>query len=353
MKFLPVVLGAIVAAATKTKWSDEFIQDIAKFNELNHKDIFQQWALNFGKVYTGTEEESHRYMVWLDNYFNILKHNHNPTRENFTLKLNQFGDMTGDEFRVYVHGHSGSCVKKGNKAKISALSSKSNKVKVSDNPTTVDWREKNVVTPVKDQGSCGSCWAFSATGSTECEYAIKNSVLNSLSEQELVDCSDSYGNDGCNGGLMDDAFKYIEAKDGLCSETEYPYKGVDGVCESSKCTTRYNPISDYTDVTKDDADALETATVSGCVSVAIEADQFAFQYYSSGVLTGTCGTSLDHGVLVVGYDDTASTHYWIVKNSWGTSWGVDGYVYICKDCDKNGNKGECGINMEPSYPVAK
>jgi len=150
---------------------------------------------------------------------------------------------------------------------------------------------------------------------------------------------------------MDDAFEYIIKEGGLCSETEYPYKGVDGVCKATSCGTLYNKISSYKDVTTDDSTALETQVVSGCVSVAIEADQYAFQYYSSGVLTGTCGTSLDHGVLVVGYGTDGSQDYWLVKNSWGTSWGEEGYVMICRNCDKNGASGECGINKEPSYPI--
>jgi C1A family cysteine protease len=218
-------------------------------------------------------------------------------------------------------------------------------------PASVDWVSQGVVTPVKNQGDCGSCWAFSATGSTECNYAIATGKLNSLSEQQLVDCSYAEGNDGCDGGLMDYAFEYIEKEGGLCTETEYPYTGVDGTCKATSCGTFYDPIKTYSNVEADDETALETQTVSGCVSVAIEADQYAFQYYSSGVLTGTCGTDLDHGVLVVGYGTDGDQDYWLVKNSWGTTWGEEGYVLICRACDKNGDEGECGINMEPSYPI--
>ena len=166
---------------------------------------------------------------------------------------------------------------------------------------------KSYVTPVKNQGDCGSCWAFSTTGSTECRYAIANGgTLNSLSEQQLVDCSSAEGNEGCDGGLMDDAFEYIIKEGGLCSEDEYPYTGEDGICKASSCGTKYNAVSSYTDVSRDDSTALEDAVAEGCVSVAIEADQFAFQFYSGGVLTGSCGTSLDHGVLVVGYGTDGS-----------------------------------------------
>ena len=218
-----------------------------------------------------------------------------------------------------------------------------------DAPTTIsttaptNHNGKSYVTPVKNQGDCGSCWAFSTTGSTECRYAINNDgTLNSLSEQQLVDCSTAEGNEGCDGGLMDDAFEYIIKEGGLCSEEEYPYTGKDGICKSS-CGTKYNKISSYTDVTRDDSSALEDAVSEGCVSVAIEADQFAFQFYSGGVLDGSCGTSLDHGVLVVGYGTDGSQDYWKVKNSWGSTWSEEVYVLICRKCNANGRAGECGI----------
>jgi len=229
---------------------------------------------------------------------------------------------------------------------------KSKKGDVKADPASVDWEAAGKVTPVKNQGQCGACWAFSATGSTECQVAIATGKLVSLSEQQLIDCSVAEGNLGCDGGEMDAAFQYIQKEGGLCTEQAYPYKAQDGKCESTTCGTLYDKISTYKDVTKRNEQALEDAVALGCVSVAIEANQFAFQYYSSGVLTGECGTQLDHGVLAVGYGTTDGQEYWKVKNSWGTSWGENGYVLICKDCDKNGDQGECGIYDDPSYPVS-
>merc|ERR1719229_1617084 len=155
-------------------------------------------------------------------------------------------------------------------------------------PDSVDWTTKGVVTPVKNQGQCGSCWAFSATGAIECNYAIKTGTLVSLSEQQLVDCAGArYGCAGCNGGQMTGAMEYAAKEGGLCSEEEYKYTANKG----------------YEAVKSMSSSALEAATAEGCVSIGIEADQTAFRHYSSGVLTGTCGTRIDHGVLVVGYGE--------------------------------------------------
>eukprot|EP00483_Globobulimina_turgida_P000685 UN00685 len=260
--------------------------------------------------------------------------------------------MTPDEFREYIHGDLGSCYNPLKKDKPFLIGGDDGSYyhPPVDAPDSVDWTTKGVVTPVKDQGQCGSCWAFSTTGSLECDYAIKTGTLNSLSEQQLVDCAPiTDGCMGCNGGQMDGAFKYVQKNGGLCSESEYSYTAKNGQCKASSCGTKYNALTGYTDVQSDSSDALMNAVAAGCVSVAIEADQTAFQHYSSGVLTGTCGTNLDHGVLVVGYGTSGSNDYWKVKNSWGASWGDQGYIDICRNCGKNGRKGECGILMEPSF----
>jgi C1A family cysteine protease len=351
MKSLATIIAIFGMVANGQIWKKEFTTE--EFLLLDTHYIFDAWTKDFGKSYESLEQRAHRYAIWINNLERIT--HTNSQKLTYKLRLNQFADLTDDEFRLQVHGMTGSCYK-GNEniPKISTFSKRSKLPLPNAVPASVDWTTKGVVTPVKNQGDCGSCWAFSTTGSIECEYAIKNNVLNSLSEQQLVDCSWAYGNLGCAGGSMDAAFKYVENYGGLCSETEYPYTGKDGLCQaSSNCKTVYNPITSHTDVTTDDETALETAAAAGCVSVAIEADQFAFQYYSSGVLTGSCGTSLDHGVLVVGYGSSGTSDYWKVKNSWGTSWGEDGYVLICRDCAKNGVEGECGINMEPSFPIAQ
>jgi C1A family cysteine protease len=265
----------------------------------------------------------------------------------FKLRMNQFGDLTDDEFKLQIHGHLGSCLQTPQMETLIPPDDEPSDVPA---PASVDWEASGDVTPVKNQGQCGSCWAFATTGSIECDYAIDHGKLNSLSEQQLVDCSRSYGNYGCDGGWWYNAYDYVLAEGGLCSEAEYPYTAKDGTCKASSCGTKYDPITASVKVTPDSTSSLENAVAVGCVAVGVEADQVAFQYYSSGVLTGTCGTNIDHGVLAVGYGTSGSQTYWKVKNSWGTSWGDKGYIYICKDCStSNGNKGECGINMYPYY----
>jgi len=205
------------------------------------------------------------------------------------------------------------------------------------------------VTPIKNQGQCGSCWSFSATGAIEGALVAEGGSLASLSEQQLVDCSTSYGNDGCNGGLMDYAFEYVIAHKGITSEKNYPYSATGpNACQSKPSVAS---ISGYCDVAQNNEKALAFAVSKAPVSVAIEADQSCFQFYSGGVMADkSCGTQLDHGVLAVGYGTSGSQKYWNVKNSWGTSWGLNGYIWLGKDVAGTGGAGICGIAMQPSMP---
>ncbi|KAA0148375.1 hypothetical protein FNF29_06762 [Cafeteria roenbergensis] len=308
---------------------------------LNHERIFGDWKRQFGRAYGTTEEETMRFNVFRQNAAKVVAHNSKGL--SWTMGLNQFADLTEEEFAAkYIGGFRPSTGPKN--YELSHL-------RAVDLPSSIDWSTKGAVTPIKNQGQCGSCWAFSTTGSTEGISFISTGKLPSLSEQQLVDCSGSYGNQGCNGGLMDNAFQYIIANGGLCSEEAYPYEAQDGTCRSSSCKS-VATISGYKDVPQDSDNAMMSAVAQQPVSVAIEADQSSFQFYTGGVLTSNnCGTALDHGVLVVGYGSESGSDFYKVKNSWGASWGLKGYILLGRGSSYNGGKGQCGVLMQPSYPT--
>ena len=223
--------------------------------------------------------------------------------------------------------------------------------------SSVDWVSAGAVTPVKDQGQCGSCWSFSTTGALEGAYYTTYGSLPSFSEQQLVDCDNRQhgGKDmGCNGGLMDNAFTWIKKNGGLCTEVSYPYVSgttkTAGTCQSTCSAVKNSAVVSYTDVPIKSDSAMMQALTLQPVSVAIEADQKAFQLYKSGVFTGDCGVNLDHGVLVVGYGTMSGTDYYRVKNSWGTTWGDAGYIYIGRGSQYNDGQGQCGVLLSASYP---
>jgi len=304
---------------------------------------FNGFLAKFNKKYTTLEEFESRFQVFRVNLRAIMEHN-NDRDQNYTLGVNQFTDLTASEFRrAYVGGY----VKLlGAQSACESLSS----LPKSNAPDSIDWRTKNAVTPVKNQEQCGSCWSFSATGAMEGAWAISTGSLVSLSEQQLVDCSKKYGNLGCNGGFMDNAFAYAMAND-MCTEASYPYTATGGgSCKQTSCV-KVMAVDSCMDVAPKNQALLKQVVATGPVSIAIEADTAVFQSYSSGVITSSkCGTSLDHGVLIVGYGTENDIDYWLVKNSWGVEWGLDGYVKIQRS-DSANDAGICGIAMEPSFPV--
>jgi len=301
--------------------------------------MFGKFMTQYNKKYTH-DNFFYRYTVFKANMDKITLAN--KQKHTYKLGMNEMGDMTHAEFKATKLGY--------NHVDRSYLRSKNTCATPNKKiPASVNWVTAGAVTHVKNQGQCGSCWSFSATGALEGAVQIASGTLTPLSEQQLIDCSTSQGNQGCNGGLMDDAFQYVISNGGLETETEYPYSAT-GPNNCMASGTMASTCTGYCDVTPGSETALAQAVAQQPVSVAIEADQNCFQFYSGGVLSDpTCGTNLDHGVLAVGYGTYQGTQkYWYVKNSWGGSWGVDGYVLIAKD---TGGVGECGIASLPSYPT--
>ncbi len=312
--------------------------------DVNYNYLFHHFQNEYNKTYT-IEEFDKRFEIFKDNIDFIVTEN--QKENNYTLGINRFSDLTLDEYK-------NNFVKLDSNLQSNYLSKRFGKkceamtYNQVDLPKDIDWRNHNAVTSVKNQGQCGSCWSFSATGAIEGANAIYNNDLISLSEQQLVDCSSEYGNHACNGGLMDNAFEYVEDY-GLCIEEDYPYQASKGTCKSSDCKSAVTLRSCF-DVPQNNELMLKEAVSQQPVSVAIEADTRVFQMYTGGVITGdACGTNLDHGVLIVGYGNEDGIDYWLVKNSWGTSWGDNGYVKIERS-DSTNDPGVCGIAMQPSYP---
>jgi C1A family cysteine protease len=304
---------------------------------------FNQWTTKYNRNYTVGSERDYRNSVYDANV--KLIHDHNHKKLGWRMTVNKFADLTADEFASLYVGRGFRVSRRGGLN----VDVKHLRYDFKALPTSVDWTKKGAVTPVKDQGQCGSCWAFSTTGSVESAWFLKNGTLVSLSEQQLVDCSVEEGNQGCDGGLMDYAFQYIIDNKGLTSESVYPYTAT-GPNTCVNGTVSYSKISAYKDVPANSETALMSAISVQPVSVAVEADQNSFQFYSGGVMTKACGTNLDHGVLAVGYGTVGGQDYYLVKNSWGADWGAKGYIMLGRGA-AFGAAGQCGIQMAASYPV--
>jgi len=323
-RFLVLVVLGFVGVALA---SDELDAHWANFKRLH------------GKFY-GTEDSTRR-AIFEANVAKVVKHNIEADMglHKYRLAVNAFADQTSQEFRARRNGFR-PAARNGPFADFhdyrKAL------------PATVDWRTKGIVTPVKNQEQCGSCWAFAAVASLEGQHAKATGKLVSLSEQNLVDCSGDEGNMGCEGGLPDQAYAYIKKNGGIDTEASYPYTAQDGTCRFKKANVGAT-LTGFIDIQQGSESALQKAVANvGPISVGIDASNESFQLYSGGVYDEeNCSTTqLDHGVTIVGYGSENGQDYWLVKNSWGNTWGEEGYIKMSRNAQN-----QCGIATMASYPT--
>jgi len=312
---------------------------------------FDDYLATHKKSYS-TPELHTRYQKWKKNAKLVEEHNLKAD-QSYSLKLNHFADWDHDEFKFLILPKS---LHSGPKPTFHAtyVHPEPTAAEIAALPTSVDWREKNAVTMVKDQGVCGSCWTFGTTGSVEGTYAVKYGKLISVSEQQIVDCAWTLdigqGDSGCDGGFAGPAMQWIMDNNGIALETDYRYLMVDGWCDSSIKSSGIT-LKGYVNVTMNSEAALQQAVATvGPVAVAIDAAHEHFEFYGNGVYyNANCKSdmdSLDHEVLVVGYGTEDGADYWIVKNSWSTNWGNDGYIKMARNRNNN-----CGIATQATYPL--
>lgn len=313
------------------------------------EEMFLKFLTQHGKSYNDVMEYKMRLTTFSDSIDRINKLASNGI--NHEVGLNHFADWTDEEF----NGMMGYKSMEHNKAPVRLAKT------TNPGPNSQNWIEQGCVNAIKDQGACGSCYSFSAISSIETEHCIKTGELVSFSEKDCMDCSFREGNHGCGGGHMISCWEYFEKSQKICTEEEYPYKPKYEVCKEKNCATPFEaPVTDYHRVAPKDAAELMAALDQGAVSIAIQANKDIFRYYKSGVLLDDpkaedeekCGTSLNHAVVAVGYsydgDMASADNYILVRNSWSTKWGDEGYVKIGFGNIKYG--GTCGLFMDPSFP---
>ncbi|KAE9604619.1 hypothetical protein Lal_00010901 [Lupinus albus] len=307
------------------------------FNESSVAKIHEQWMIQYERSYENDFEKEKRLKIFKENLEYIEKFNNNANKS-YKLGLNQFSDLTKDEFISSYTGLNTDF----NISRQTSFSSNIESSKVYHIPGSIDWREKGAVTNVKTQGGCGSCWAFAAVAAVEGYIKIKTGNLPSLSEQELVDCTSG----GCKGAYVIDGYKHIIEKNGIATEESYPYTQTAGTCQQNKARTAQ--ISRYITVPPNDEQQLLRAVSKQPVAthISVNGDWSA---YKEGVFTGPCGTNLIHAVTIVGYGATKEgIRYWVIKNSWGPNWGEGGFMRIQRGISDK--RGLCGMAMWPTYP---
>ncbi|CAF1401866.1 unnamed protein product [Adineta ricciae] len=283
-----------------------------------------------------------RRTIWGKNLKLVEEHNQRADLglHSYRLGMNKFADLTNEEFVKLLNDVQKKDIQKDAQPFIG-----NSNIEL---PDTVDWRDKGAVVPVKNQGQCGSSWAFSAVGAIEGAHEIKTGKLVSLSEQQLVDCSGKYGNEGCNGGYMTQSFQYIKDAGGIQSDKTYPYTGRDDKCTFNSSDVIVK-VCGFVELPSGNETALQQAVaLIGPIATAVDSGDTSFQMYKSGVYDDPrCQPKYpNHGIFIVGYGNESGKDYWLLKNSWGTEWGLEGYIKVVRN--KNN---QCGVATMASYPI--
>jgi len=296
-------------------------------------DMFVDWTLEHGKLYSNAQEHVNRFNAFKSNYA-LVRHLNRQGKGVF--HLNKFADLTQEEFAAkYLRA---TPINKMPRPTMPYVADR-------DYPEYKNWAEEGAVTAVKNQEQCGSCYAFSATGNMEGVWFLAHKNLPSISEQQVVDCeqecmifpgtTEEVCDDGCQGGLMPNVFEYA-IKIGMVEENAYPYRGVDQTCKLDKSKIKYH-FSKWFMIDQDEDAMVAALNTNGPLSVALDATFWSF--YHSGIYDSSCSsTTMNHGVLLVGYGEEAGKKYWLIKNSWGADWGEKGYIRLIR------GKNKCGIN---------
>jgi cathepsin F len=326
-----LILVALLSLAVFTQVQGNFDQLAA--------ELFSQFQETYGIQYSSQAETEYRFKIFESNLVTIAELQ--KAESSATFGITKFSDLTPEEFAATYLGYNPAL--KSAESQPDYLFVPAN---VEDIPDSIDWRTLGAVTDVKDQGQCGSCWAFSATANIEGQWFLKNGELVSFAEQQFVDCDKI--DEGCDGGLMTNAFDYLEGVKGLETLKEYPYEGVDEKCKFNKSDSGLANVTGYFNVSTNETEIAAALVATGPLAIAVDAT--IWQFYFGGILGEwtegyLCGTSLDHGVTLVGYGTSGSTPYWIIKNSWGADWGESGYIRVIR------GYGACGLNLDVSSSI--
>ncbi|XP_004308225.1 PREDICTED: zingipain-2-like [Fragaria vesca subsp. vesca] len=350
MIFIFIVLGILASQATSR----------ASYKANSIADKHEQWMAKHGRIYRDSKEKERRFAIFKKNVEFVEKFN-SEGNATYTLSVNKFSDMTNEEFLRHHAGFKmpttvSSSTTSSSEDQLSTKQSGPNNTTSDDIPASIDWREHGAVTPIKDQGKCGACWAFTVVAAVEGITKIKTGKLISLSEQQLVDCD--VQNNGCDASDIDVAFEYIKQNGGIAKEKNYPYRGNNNKkCNAKKESQHAAKITGYRTIPTQRYDLLLMAVSIQPVSVAIDVQGDAFQSYHKGVFSGSCGHDVNHAVTIIGYGTNEDgTKYWLVKNSWGLDWGDNGYMKILRaNLSTTGpslSEGHCGLNLYAYYPTA-